>query len=203
MWVAASVAQSIDGKIATNNNPGLRLGSDLDLERLRARRSEFDAVLVGGNTFRSWPIPYSTSKSIHNLVLSRRSLVDLTNKPERWAKVGVTLHCLTPEGGYPDGVCWAPAKAGVQDVIKYCLRLGVSRLLIEGGGGLLSAFVEHHPIQELFVTLCPKLVGGADSPTLFDGVALDSPKRYRKVDSQMSGDEIFLRYQLRGNDDTN
>jgi riboflavin biosynthesis pyrimidine reductase len=201
MWVAASVAQSIDGKIATSENGKLRIGSDLDLKVLRTRRSQFDAVLVGGNTFRAWPLPYSTTKPIHNIVLSRQSLHSHVTAPERWGKSGVTLHFLTPAGGYPEGIRWAPVTIGIPDVLKYCSRLGVKRLLIEGGGTLISAFVGYHPIHELFVTISSKLIGGADSPTLFDGNALTPPTRYQNVSCESTGEEIFLHYKLKNGPD--
>ena len=196
MWAAASFAQSIDGKLATLQNPRIRLGSATDLARLKIRRAGFDAVLVGGRTFAAWPIPYRAEKPIHNLVLSRHALSAHINDPQLWCNANVSLHMLTPKDNYPDTVQWHDASQGIQSVLECCKILGVSRLLIEGGGGLLSEFIKHHPVQELFVTLCPMLLGGLDSPTALDGQSFSIPHDYRLVQLERLNDELYLHYRL-------
>ena len=192
--VAASFAQSIDGKIATVQHPRLRLGSSVDLSNLKRRRESFDAVLVGGRTFSAWPIPYASGFPIHNLVLSRQDLSAQIQNAQRWPEAKVELHMLTPEGSYPKGVHWYDGSKGIQSVLDCCQTLGIKRLLIEGGGGLLSEFISHSMIHELFVTLCPSLVGGQNSPSSCDGTTLNPPVDYQLLSVDRVDNELYLHY---------
>lgn len=194
LWVAASFAQSIDGKIATNQQPRLRLGSSFDLSTLKHRRQSFDGILVGGRTFTAWPIPYDSGLPIHNLVLSRHDLSAQIQDPKSWEDLQVSLHMLTPKAQYPSEVHWHDGSNGIQSVLSSCQLLGIDRLLIEGGGGILSAFLKESIIHELFVTLCPRLVGGQNSPSSCDGTAFQPPVDYQLMSVDRVGDELFLHY---------
>ena len=49
---------------------------------------------------------------------------------------------------------------------------GVERLLVEAGGDLLFQFLAADAIDEMYLTLCPLVVGG-DAPSLADGAGFD------------------------------
>lgn len=55
MKVFSNTAVSLDGRINTRERRFVSLGSAEDHRRMSMRRSEADAVLVGGTTFRLWP----------------------------------------------------------------------------------------------------------------------------------------------------
>lgn len=195
MWVAASLSQSIDGKLASHRKPSLRMGSQKDLSKMQQRRCDYDAILVGGQTFRAWPIPYASKKPIHNLVITRSDVSNLIQNTEAWKNKAVSLHVLSPPGDYHKEVSWHPLGNGIPDLLTYLNHLQVNRLLIEGGGTLLAEFQEHWPINEIFLTVCPYLIGGRDSPTLLDGDVLKTSEQMRLVSSEAIGDEVFLHYQ--------
>jgi 5-amino-6-(5-phosphoribosylamino)uracil reductase len=195
MWVAASLSQSIDGKLASNLEPSSRMGSQKDLTQMQQRRGDYDAILVGGQTFRAWPIPYTSNKSIHNVVITRSDLSSLIKNTAPWKNKAVTLHVLSPPGEYPKGVCWHPVGNGIPDLLAYLHHLQVNRLLIEGGGSLLAEFQEHCHINEIFLTVCPYLIGGRNSPTLLDGEVLKISKQMKLVSSEAIENEVFLHYQ--------
>jgi 2,5-diamino-6-(ribosylamino)-4(3H)-pyrimidinone 5'-phosphate reductase len=81
--------------------------------------------------------------------------------------------------------------------VKKLEELGVKRLLVEGGGGLMWDFVKPNLIDELYVTLTPRILGGRDAPTLVDGAGFNPRevvnlklKQCRRV-----GDELYLVYK--------
>ena len=112
---------------------------------------------------------------------------------QRWTEAKVGLHMLTPEGSYPKGVHWYDGSKGIQSVLG-CVRRSGSRLLIEGGGGLLSEFLSHSIIHELFVTLCPSLVGGQNTPSSCDGTTLNPPVDYQLLSVDRVDNELYLHY---------
>jgi riboflavin biosynthesis pyrimidine reductase len=55
--VVSNTATSLDGRINTRERRFTFFGSARDHARMSRLRSEADAVLVGGATFRNWPHP--------------------------------------------------------------------------------------------------------------------------------------------------
>ena len=73
---------------------------------------------------------------------------------------------------------------------------GIQSVLIEGGGDLIYQFFKAGLIHEMYVTLCPKLMGLKGAPTLCDGLGFIHPKirGLKLADHRVVGDEIFLKY---------
>ncbi|MGA2028892.1 MAG: RibD family protein [Verrucomicrobiota bacterium] len=73
-------------------------------------------------------------------------------------------------------------------------KWNVKRLLCEGGGELHSALIRADLVDELHLTICPKIFGGRDTPTVADGcVALNlaDAARFRLKSVRRIGDELF------------
>jgi len=76
---------------------------------------------------------------------------------------------------------------------------GVKRLLCEGGGALNDALFRAGVVDELHLTLCPKIFGGNQAPTIADGLGmgrLDQAVRLRLKSARRSGAELFLVYRV-------
>ena len=73
---------------------------------------------------------------------------------------------------------------------------GVERLLVEAGGDLLFQFLAADAIDEMHVTLCPLVVGGAgaDASSTAPASIVADLRRLRLLASEVEGDEIFLHY---------
>jgi 2,5-diamino-6-(ribosylamino)-4(3H)-pyrimidinone 5'-phosphate reductase len=87
--------------------------------------------------------------------------------------------------------------AGALETLKRCHAVDV--LLVEGGPALNHALVCRGLVDELFLTLAPKLLGG-DGPevlTILEGPALESRETEPSlVSAHLFGGELFLRYSL-------
>ena len=55
-------------------------------------------------------------------------------------------------------------------------------------------------MDELYVTVCPWLIGGADAPSIADGVGFtpETMRSLRLLDHRVEGDEVFLHYAVLG-----
>ncbi|HTD68295.1 MAG TPA: dihydrofolate reductase family protein, partial [Candidatus Limnocylindria bacterium] len=75
----------------------------------------------------------------------------------------------------------------------------VRRLLCEGGGELNGALFRADLVDEVYLTLCPKIFGSREAPTMADGIGVGSlgeaiPLKLKS--SQRIGDELFLIYSV-------
>jgi riboflavin biosynthesis pyrimidine reductase len=75
---------------------------------------------------------------------------------------------------------------------------GLRAVLCEGGPTLNRSLVEAGVLDELFLTLAPKLVGGSgDVLRVLGGEPLPGPAELRLQGVLRHGDELFLRYARR------
>jgi riboflavin-specific deaminase-like protein len=75
----------------------------------------------------------------------------------------------------------------------------VRRLLCEGGGQLNDAMFRAGLVDEVHVTVCPKIFGGRNAPTLADGLGfarLADATPLRLKTAKRVGDEMFLVYSV-------
>jgi riboflavin biosynthesis pyrimidine reductase len=78
-------------------------------------------------------------------------------------------------------------------------RLGVNRLMSLGGPKLNASLIEAGAIDELFLTLAPKIQGGSGWETAVEGAgfAADLMPRLELLSLYGDGSELYLRYRLR------
>lgn len=190
--VFVNVAMTADGKIDSAARHGAAISSVADKRRVDELRASVDAVLVGGKTL----LAESPKLTVRDPALRRARLE--RGLPENPMKVGVvSLADLDLEGDFvragpaerlvfttrrtPPEQIARLEKAGVQvyvtdgrrvdlpEVLETLHRLGVRKLLVEGGGTLLAEFFRLGLVDELTIYLAARIFGGATAPTLADG----------------------------------
>ena len=210
MRVVSNTAISLDGRINTRERRFTFFGSPRDHARMSRLRSDADAVLVGGATFRNWPHPSLPDEGDRgrlrtrpwNVVVTRT--LDVPLHPEFLGEAAIRPLFLTRAGSVPSGF---PAEVEpwqgdgdlpVPWIVEQLARRGVERLLVEAGGDLLFQFLSADVIDEMHVTLCPLVVGGP-APSLADGEGFDRDRlrELELVSAEVEGDEVFLHYRSR------
>ncbi len=210
MRVVSNTAISLDGRINTRERRFTFFGSARDHGRMSRLRSEADAVLVGGATFRNWPHPSLPDEPERgrlrmrpwNVVVTRS--LDVPLLPEFLGEAGIRPLFLTRGGSVPSGFAaevetWqGQGDLPVDWIVEQLARRGVERLLVEAGGDLLFQFLAADAIDEMHVTLCPLVVGGP-APSLADGEGFDRDRlrELELVSAEVEGDEVFLHYRSR------
>lgn len=210
MRVISNSAISVDGRLHTAEERPPMLGSRRDLQRMRSLRAQADAVLVGGATFRRWPIPAlpeddalaARSRPFWNVVVSRR--LDIVPRPAFLQESRIRKLFLTTPGYRPPDCAAELEVFPDKDIpIKWILdvlaRRGIGTLLVEAGGDLLSQFLAADALDELFVTLCPLLIGGDLRSGLLTGAGLPTQRiqRLNLKSVEQIEDELFLHYVIR------
>jgi len=78
---------------------------------------------------------------------------------------------------------------------------GVNRLLCEGGGDLNDALFRAGLVDELHLTVSPKIFGGRTAPTIAEGLGvtqLARAARFELISARRVGPEMFLVYRRAG-----
>ena len=215
MRVVTNTAVTLDGKIASARFDHIAIGSPADRGYMSVLRARSDAVLVGGRTFRNWALPLVPDGAAIR-ALAAQGFPDVEVPPiegRRWWNVVVT-HGDVPRTGrfYEDPrvrplffspVADLPGEVEVGDVdvrrvVERLAARGVENLLIEGGGSLIYDFLAAGLVDELYVTICPKLLGGREAPTLVDGAGFaGADARQLTLEScHRFGDELYCRYRV-------
>ena len=214
--VLINMVASLDGRASVGGKAG-SIGGGIDRRLMRLLRSKVDGVMVGAGTLRSERMSLGVPEALAErrlsrgldeqplaLVLTRSGNVALdTNLIE--ASNQDTL-VLMPEGA--GSALREPARAVKVPVendggVDLALALehlkeyhGIELLLVEGGPSLNHALIRSGLADELFLTLAPKLVGGARSLTILQGPELALEKPPDPVSVYLSEGHLFLRYAL-------
>lgn len=77
-------------------------------------------------------------------------------------------------------------------------RLPIERLLVMGGGELVASLLSENLVDELYLTICPLLIGGKTAPTPVGGLGFIWPRtpQLKLQSSRVEGDEVFLHYTV-------
>jgi len=219
--VTVNMAISVDGRINTRRREPFALGSEHDRRLMDVLRARADAVIVGAGTvrhdghpmviryadLRAQRVALGLSPHPVNVVLSRRLDLPLRRKFFAVAhaqRIVVTTR-LAPAASVrrlasaaevivlPSNTL-APAR-----VVEALAARGLCRLLLEGGGEVHFAFAKAGIVDQWYVTVTPRLIGGTGAPSFLDGTGFlkRDHLQLELVSQRRVGDEIFLRYRPR------
>jgi riboflavin biosynthesis pyrimidine reductase len=89
-------------------------------------------------------------------------------------------------------------QVGPRDAIGRLRERGHRRILTEGGPGLMGSMLEASTVEQLFLTISPKLIGGASGRVpLTDGAdLLDRTAGGKLLSIRRAENHLFLRYAL-------
>lgn len=199
-YVFINMVSTVDGKIITGKRgePVQDLGSKTDHIAMREIQSVADGVLIGANSQRSSDL-ITYPESLLRFVVSRSGNLLFESRFFRDDPKKVIV--LQPAGAsfeVPEGVRILTFETFVDAAKRMKEDFGVQRLLIEGGSDLNAQWIAAGLVDELFLTLAPKVKLGKDTPTYADGTALErnEVKSLALISEKRIGDELFLRYRF-------
>lgn len=205
--VHANCAMSLDGCLGLPGPRPLKLSSPEDFRRVHELRARSDAILIGVGTSLAddpkltvkWELlGRAPGKNPTRIVLDSNLRTRQDSELSRHDTPTILFHKEGAHGGPPNAQRVAVASdASGQLLLKQVLaeldRRGVSRLLVEGGTKVLSAFLSQRLVDELTLYVAPVLVGFPDAPRLFQGRGpLDVGLRFDKAENVGGG--VLLRY---------
>jgi len=191
-YVIAKSAISLDGKMATKKFASQWISSSLTREYMHLLRGECDAILIGANTLiKDDPRltvrhPHWKRKQITRIILDSQLRFPLKARILNTLTKGKILVFTLPgasqrktESLRKKGVDVIPlqqstSRINLKDVLKELGKREISSVLVEGGSRVLTSFLEERLVDKMYVTISPKLIGGANAPTLLEGKGADS-----------------------------
>ncbi len=190
----AQLGQSLDGFIAARTGDAEFVTGEQDREHLHRLRALVDAVVVGAATVVA-DDPRLTTRAVAG-PSPARVVLDPRARVPAGARVltaddAPTLWCVAPGAGVPaempghvEVVRLPVTEAGFDPaaVLELLRSRGLGRVLVEGGGRLVSAFLTAGLLDRLFLTTAPLLIGDGVPGIRFDGSdrladALSAPVR--------------------------
>jgi riboflavin-specific deaminase-like protein len=205
--VLVNMAPSLDGKIAPARKraPFVMSRHAEDARRMRELRQRADAVVIGASNLRA---------DDPDLMPSALRVV-VTRAGERMAPTArmfdrslggeaVVAHAATmPEATratlrkVATLIELGPSEVDVVSLLGWLSReRGCRVVLCEGGGVVNARLFAARAVDELYLTLVPRVLGGATAPTIVEGDGFEPEAipdaRLARVDRV--GDELFLVY---------
>jgi 5-amino-6-(5-phosphoribosylamino)uracil reductase len=213
------LAMSADGKIADTERSSARFGSAIDKAHLETQIAQADGVLFGAGTLRAYG---TTLRVINPTLLQQRQQ---QNKPPQPIQIvcsqSAQLDLSAPFFRQPvprwlittaiEANSWHSSRferiltidevdEGIDWIValqELCL-LGIQRLAITGGGILVASLLALNLIDELWLTVCPLLLGGTNAPTPVEGIGFPEnlAPRLELLSARAIEQEVFLHYRL-------
>jgi riboflavin-specific deaminase-like protein len=220
-FVFINMSMTADGKIATANRAVSSFGSTRDHDHLLELRATADAVIAGARTVDSADVNMGPGSARFRRARLKRGLTEynlrviVSGSGSVDPNAAIFKHRFSPIIILTTGIASAPKLARLRslaDEVKVFgakeinfkkafdwlrRKWGVRRLLCEGGGELNDALFRAGLVDELHLTVCPKIFGGREAPTLAEGTGvqrLSDAVQLRLKSSRRIGDEIFLRF---------
>jgi riboflavin biosynthesis pyrimidine reductase len=216
-YVVANMIATADGR-GTLRGRTEPISSATDRDLFLSLRTQVDAVMAGTGTIaieRYGPMIRSEERReqrerlglapVPLAVTASRSMELPVEAPlfqDRSARIVVLTSSSRPAPSTPAAVTVERIPGEDLDLVAGLVRLrsehGVRSVLLEGGPTLLAAIAAVGALDELFLTVAAKLVGGAGEIAILEGAAPLDPLEL-ELESVLSDESyLFLRYLVAG-----
>jgi 5-amino-6-(5-phosphoribosylamino)uracil reductase len=217
-FVFSNFAMTADGKIAFASDNFVPFGSARDREHMMELRATADAVMCGARTievtgtilgnggekFRKLRLKKGLAEFPLRVIVSGSGSINPAAKifQKRFSPIVILTTGRISKANLK-------RLRAVADEIKICGKTEINlpatfrwlrekwkvrRLLCEGGGELHGALIQASLLDELHLTVCPKIFGGRHAPTIADGKGFfnlaDAPQ-FKLKPAKRVGDELF------------
>jgi riboflavin-specific deaminase-like protein len=212
-YLGLNMVSSLDGK-ATIEWRTKGLSTELDRRLFHQLRTQADAVMVGAGTLRAERYGRMTKSQelrekriaeglapdpLAVIVSGRLDLpadLPLLNEPEQRVVIATGSDASLP--GMGEQVEYARVDDDLPILMAYLEEThGVRSVLCEGGPTLNSYLFAGGLVDELFLTLNPKAVGGAAALTIVAGRELVEPAELTLVSIAEGDGDLFTRWRVR------
>lgn len=185
---------TVDGKVWVKRTGYWPIGSKTDEQVLLELRAYADCLIHGGNLARQFgeitlqSINKQLFKQIRKAIGKSADLpyYVITKHPKSLA-----LHLRGVSSIFSNNL---------PTLVEELKKRGYKHVLVEGGPTLLGSFLKQNLIDEIFLTIAPKIYGNEAGKTLTLAEGYLFPKigiiKLRLLSFKSIGNELFLRYSL-------
>jgi 2,5-diamino-6-(ribosylamino)-4(3H)-pyrimidinone 5'-phosphate reductase len=212
-YVILNAAMSLDGKIATYTGDS-RMSSPADLRRVHRLRASVDGIMVGMRTLlRDNPkltVKFAKDRRPYRIIVDSNAQTPLTSYVVRTAREIPTIVAVTSRApknrieilerrGVKVFVCGEGRLVSVKILLQILRKLGIRKILLEGGGALNWSMLSSGLVDEVSVAITPRILGGEKAVTLVEGkgtpLVMDGVK-LKLVNTAKYGPDLVVRYKV-------
>ena len=215
MQITINAAMTVDGKIATTYGDST-ISSKQDKKRVHKLRSSVDAIIVGVTTVLV-DNPRLTVRFVKNkekdparIIVDSTGRIPFESKILQTASKIKTIVAVTKRAPYDKihkikdaGAMVITAGTETVDLVELfsiLKKMGFKKILVEGGGELNWSLLQLGIVDQLIVTIAPRIVGGRAATTLVEGdgytkISEGLKMELKKVSRQDNG-ELVLCYKI-------
>jgi len=193
-FVTLKAAVTLDGRLASRTGASKWITGEAAREEVQRLRAASDAILVGSGTVRA-DDPALTVRGAFashredgfplRVILDGRLRVTpqarVFQGPQKTLLFTSPQAPLSRERALRAAGAWVhrvPCRGGrlfLPGVLQSLLRLGVRKVLVEGGADIHGSFLAEGLVDEVALFIAPKLLGGEKAKAWFSGPAWDDP----------------------------
>ena len=214
---------TVDGKIATSSGDS-KISSREDLVRVHKLRASVDAIVVGISTILAdnprLTVRLVKGKNPARVIVDSRGRIPLDSQIMRTAFKVKTIVAVTDKApeeklmelrdmgaevlviseGKKGRSAAVPHGVNLKLLFRKLENMGLKKILVEGGGELNWSLLHLWLVDELTITIAPKIAGGRLATTLvegdgFDEIAQSIRLTLKKIERKKGG-ELVLYYKL-------
>lgn len=181
--------QTIDGKVQVKNPGYWPIGSRTDYQILTELRAYSDCLIHGGNLAREFGD------------ITKKSLAksEFKNLRKKLGKKEVLPYYIISKKRTGANVVHLEGDIA-SHLLPFLIKEGCKNVLVEGGPTLLGSFLKEGLVDEVFLTIAPKIYGteSGKTLTLVEGILLkpDKIKKLKLLSVKKMRNELFLRYKM-------
>lgn len=219
----SNFVSTVDGKVVVTIDPQgyWPIGSSADRETMTELRAPADALIHGATTamghrtldsltkpeFTKQRKKHGKKPELPYFVLAGHPTLELQSTFTNTSNI--PLYLVTTEKAFVPPELEAMAtiirfgkeRVDLQKLSTYMHKKGYKNVLVEGGPHVMGSFLAEDLIDELFLTIAPKIFGNDNHSTLtFAEGHLFHPKDIKKLELlsvKPHEDELFLRYKIK------
>jgi 2,5-diamino-6-(ribosylamino)-4(3H)-pyrimidinone 5'-phosphate reductase len=221
--VIINSAMTVDGKIATSSGDS-KISSREDLVRVHKLRASVDAIVVGISTILAddprLTVRLAKGKNPSRVIVDSRGRIPLDSQIMRTASRVKTIVAVTDQApeekimklrdmgtqvlviseGKKGQSAAVPHGVNLKLLFRKLEKMRLKKILVEGGGELNWSLLRLGLVDELTITIAPKIAGGRLATTLvegdgFDEIAQGIRLQLKKIERKKTG-ELTLYYKL-------
>jgi diaminohydroxyphosphoribosylaminopyrimidine deaminase / 5-amino-6-(5-phosphoribosylamino)uracil reductase len=196
-FVTVKTAASLDGKIATGNGSSQWITGPETRNYIHLLRGEYSALMIGINTLihddprLTVRHPHWEGKTIHRVILDTNLRFPINARMLNTLEDGPILVFCSIQASKEKAA--ALESKGIQIirgedrsidprwVLDQLGAMEISSVFVEGGGGLYTSLFENRLVDKIVLTMAPKLIGGADALSFFQGTGVKSVSEALKI----------------------
>ncbi|MGH9877969.1 MAG: 2,5-diamino-6-(ribosylamino)-4(3H)-pyrimidinone 5'-phosphate reductase [Nitrososphaerales archaeon] len=210
--VIMNAAMTLDGKITTVARDS-KISSTKDLLRVHRLRSKVDAVMVGINTVLA-DDPMLTARRVKGrnptrIIVDSKARIGLDSRIMHSCNKILTIIATSQKASRAKlekiiargaiVIILGKNKVDLAKLLSILKDSGMNRLLVEGGGEINWAMLASGFVDEVMVTVAPRIVGGRNAVTLVEGPGFAKISKGIKLKlhrAAKNGNEIVLFYKV-------